>query len=355
MSSKWLIFFCSLVFAYFAKIVFIPLFLSIFSAILLDPIVTKISNKNISRHFATGIVISVFLLFSVAALWVAYASVTSLASDSSGLAQNAKQVSIWVKDITTKLDHSIHANITTKPTSSDVQKVQIVDNYPSWTSYIVSGVGSLSEIASMAFFVPLMLFYFLYDKEILLESFNALIGKHCHLPKLNLELPKMIRAFVIANAVTYTVLLICHALVLYFLGFNNWIPLTMITAFASLLPLAGAPIAILLALTQGTAQSETSYPFFIVTVAFLLFHALANNLVMPQLAGSKINVNSVSLIFGLLFWGWLWGAMGLILAVPMTALIKIFLESNPQSVPLANLLSTKPRLVNGQKSNIQTV
>ena len=345
MSLRWLYFFFFLAFAYFAKIVFVPLFLSIFSAILLEPFVLTLTRRRLSRHLASVLAIVLFLLVSAGVLWLGYLSFTSLASGASNFSENLGRISTWFKELASKFDFSSHANPTPKVSTESIQKVQVVDAYPGWTSYLLTGMGSLSEGVTMSFFVPLMLFYFLYDKENLIESFNTLVGKHCYLPKLNLELPKMIRAFVTANAITLILLFFGHGLVLYFLGFNNWISLTLITAFLSLIPLVGAPLAILLPLTQGLPQSVGTFPFLVLAVAFLSFHIIANNLILPQLIGSKINVNTAALIFGLLFWGWLWGGIGFILAVPMTALVKIFLESNPETVPLANLLSAKPRHV----------
>ncbi len=338
-----LYFFLGLALAYFAKAVFIPLFLAVFSAILLEPIIARLAHRNISRHLATILIIVIFVVISAGALWLGYISFANLAGGISSFKSKLGLASAWFQAHMERFDLSYSSNLLLKSTAVPIQKVQIVETYPSWTGYLINGAGSLFQVIAIAIFVPLLLFYFLYDKENLVESFNAVIGKYCYLPKLNYELPKMIRTFIMGNILTVLILLFCHGIVLYFLGFNNWIPLTVISAVVAMIPIVGLPISILLPITQGLSGPESLFPYVTMIVSFLVFQLIANNLILPQLIGSKINVNTAALLFGLLFWGWLWGAMGFILAVPMTALVKIILESNPETVPLANLLAAKPR------------
>jgi predicted PurR-regulated permease PerM len=341
-SLKWLYFFFSIALGYFASIVFIPFFISIFSAILLEPFVAGIARRDISRHFATSLVIVLFFISLGAILYLGYLSLANLSVGFVKFPEKLNDISNLLEKITSKLDLSINANFL-KSSQETIQKVQMVDPYPAWTGYFLRGMGSIYGLITVAVFVPLMLFYFLYDKDNLLESFNTLIGRFSYLPKLNQDLPKMIRTFVAANALTFIILFVGHGVVLYFLGFNMWLPLTLATAFVSLIPLIGAPLAIILPFTQGLSHGESAFPYIAMVLLFSCFHVVSNNLILPHFMGSRINVNTLSLIFGLLFWGWLWGPMGFVLAIPMTALVKIFLESNPQTVPLANLLAAKPR------------
>ena len=55
-------------------------------------------------------------------------------------------------------------------------------------------------------------------------------------------------------------------------------------------------------------------------------HLVAANLLVPALVGSMVRLNALALTVSLLFWGFLWGAMGLILAIPITAVIKVDLR-----------------------------
>jgi predicted PurR-regulated permease PerM len=70
--------------------------------------------------------------------------------------------------------------------------------------------------------------------------------------------------------------------------------------------------------------SVQSYLAIVAVVA--ISHVIALNLLYPEIIGRRLQLNPLAVILALLFWGWLWGAMGLILAVPLTAAIKIIFD-----------------------------
>jgi predicted PurR-regulated permease PerM len=55
-------------------------------------------------------------------------------------------------------------------------------------------------------------------------------------------------------------------------------------------------------------------------------HLFALNVLYPKFLGSRLKLNPLAVTLALLFWGWLWGAMGLVLAIPMTGAIKIVFD-----------------------------
>ena len=304
-SPKWIYVLGLLVFAYFAGVIFIPLFLSIFSAMLIDPIVTKLSRRGIPRHYTSFIIMVLFLGLVAATGWLVYVSFSSL---SGGLAQFPDKIhhfTQWVGQMSQRFDLSPQAP--GQATGEDVQKVQMVNQYSEWAQYAMRGLGSLYDTVSIGFFFPLLLFYFLYDKEILVKSFNECLKPYFSLDKINSELPKMIRAFATANVATLGFLVVTHGLTLCLLGFKHWLSLTVVTALASLVPLVGPVLAIILPITQGLTQGAQTYPFVLMALIILSLHLIANSVILPQAAGLKINVNSAAMALGLLFWGWLWG------------------------------------------------
>jgi hypothetical protein len=64
---------------------------------------------------------------------------------------------------------------------------------------------------------------------------------------------------------------------------------------------------------------------------------------IPKLVGSRLLLGPVAVTIGMLFWGWLWGIMGLLLAVPLTAFVKLVADSRPSLIHVSNLLSDDPR------------
>jgi predicted PurR-regulated permease PerM len=69
------------------------------------------------------------------------------------------------------------------------------------------------------------------------------------------------------------------------------------------------------------------------------FHLVTANLLIPALVGWRVRLNALALTVSILFWGWLWGGMGLILAVPITAVIKVICDHNEELQPVGRWLS----------------
>jgi predicted PurR-regulated permease PerM len=325
---KWSYYLIGLVLCYFGRVVFIPLFGSIFLAVLLEPFVAWLVARRLSRHGSTVVVVALFITSTAATLWVLFLALASLWTEIHDFEARLKNILQTWEGLT-------HRFTTSVPSFGNFNS--------NWSQYFFRGVGSIFEMGVIAIFVPLLLFYLLYDKENLLESFHIIIGRSIYIPKLNSELPKMIRSFFFANLATGLVLIVLHSVGFFFLGFENWLSIGTITGILNLTPLLGAPIGLAIAIAFGIYSSTDA--FFILLVALLLMvaHFISNNWLLPQMLGSRININPGALIFGLLFWGWIWGPLGFLLGIPMTALIKIILESNPETYAASNLLAAKPR------------
>lgn len=325
--------------AYWLGPVLIPALLAVFIAILLEPLVRGLMQFRWPRTLASATVVSGFIVLWALAFFILWQFINDFTTD-------LPLYSSKIKELLAVLTRNFREfDVPTFWPAGDptVQKVELVDSRPLWTQYLVGGMGSLFEVLTLIFLVPLLVLYLLIDKENLLESFNELTGQYYYLPKLNLELPRMLRAFFSVNLLTALLLIVIHGTALRLLQFDHWQALAVVTGVASLLPFVGVPLAIAFPFLQGLLQFENFYPFVVIATVIGVAHFIANNIFLPNLIGTRININNVALLIGILFWSWLWGAMGFVLAIPMTALAKILFESNPSTYSIANLLAAQPQ------------
>jgi predicted PurR-regulated permease PerM len=103
---------------------------------------------------------------------------------------------------------------------------------------------------------------------------------------------------------------------------------------------AGVP-AVLLALVQLGLG-----PALVTAALYVVVNVLLGNIVEPNLMGRRLRLSPLVVLLSLLFWGWLWGPVGMLLAVPLTMILKIMMENTDSLVWLAVLLDQNPPLGN---------
>jgi predicted PurR-regulated permease PerM len=103
----------------------------------------------------------------------------------------------------------------------------------------------------------------------------------------------------------------------YFVGF--------ISGFLSLIPYMGVLLAMLPPLFVGIGRIESEEAVYIM-VTVLGLHLISLNVLYPKFLGNRLQLNPLAVTIGLLFWGWLWGGIGLVLAIPITAAMKIVFD-----------------------------
>jgi predicted PurR-regulated permease PerM len=98
-------------------------------------------------------------------------------------------------------------------------------------------------------------------------------------------------------------------------------------------------------LPRSASAFSTAGPFLIIVLTVASLHLASANLLIPKFIGSRVNIGPVAATVGRLFWSWLWGAIGLLLAVPLTGFVKLVAHCHPALLPISNLLAETPRPV----------
>lgn len=141
-----------------------------------------------------------------------------------------------------------------------------------------------------------------------------------------------VKSFVSAVAATLEtlILLLFHVKFAVIFGF-----LTFVLNF---IPTVGAIIATLLPTLFALAQLSEPLTVLWLLICIITVHMVVGNLLDPTLMGETLNLSLLVVFISLFFWGWLWGPVGILLAVPMTVSIKIILQNIPATAPFAAFL-----------------
>ena len=118
-------------------------------------------------------------------------------------------------------------------------------------------------------------------------------------------------------------------IVLLFFGVDFAIIFGFLTFLLNYIPNIGSFIATALPFTIAVFQFETLWPAFWILVILTSVQLIMANVVEPRLMGHGLGLSPLVVLFFLFFWGWLWGLPGMILAVPIAAIIKIVFDNIP--------------------------
>jgi len=341
---------------YYGRDFFVTLIISAVFAFILDPAVLLVMKLRVPRPAATGVVIgfacvAVYVLTVLA--WSQIATITEdlpaytlrlsdLWSKANSRLDQIEQSTIAVLVPKTLRDQSEQiqqkpqeamkarrrrANAIAQPPPPAppvVQEVRIHTDPKPFLATIYSYTAGYLHVLAMASFVPFLVYFMLSWRDHLSKSVMRLFhGEQRYIVgKTWSGIGDSTRAYVLGNFILWVFLSCTSAIIYFFLGVPYWIIVAPISAFCSLVPYVGLPLSMLPPVLAAVAIPNR---FKIIVTLMLVtagLHVIVMNFMYPKVIGRRVRLNPLVVTVALMFWGMLWGGVGLVLAVPMTAAIK---------------------------------
>jgi predicted PurR-regulated permease PerM len=107
------------------------------------------------------------------------------------------------------------------------------------------------------------------------------------------------------------------------------------------IPNFGSVIATLFPILIGILKFGFELRVLLVAVGLMVTQFVIGNIVEPMMTGKSLNLSPIVILISLIFWGYVWGIVGMILAVPLTSAMKIFFENIPGLKPIADIISSE--------------
>jgi len=191
-----------------------------------------------------------------------------------------------------------------------VPEVRIRPERPPLVDFLYSHLRPLYEVLLMASFIPFLVYFMLSWREHIYRSFLQIFRGEARLmaAKSVDGIAIMVRAFVVGNFVLGLLLAAATTAVLW--GFH--LPYVFLvgpfSAFLSLVPYIGLPLAMIPPFMAALAiyKNLTSYVLMLSIIA--VFHLIAMNLLYPKIVGPRVHLNPLAVTIALMFWSVLWGA-----------------------------------------------
>jgi predicted PurR-regulated permease PerM len=208
---------------------------------------------------------------------------------------------------------------------------------------IAGAADTFATVASGIAVVLLVAFFTLCEVTILGDKLRAFVSNaEAHFARLDRIIHEIQRYLVVKILVSLTAGVLAF-IVLKALHVELALLLACVLFLLHFLPAIGVPIAMIPAvgvalLSRGVGTAIA------VAISYEVIAILCGNILEPRMLGRTIGLSPLTVLLSMLFWGWMWGPLGAILAVPLTAVVKIVLENAKGFEWWARLLETSPDL-----------
>jgi predicted PurR-regulated permease PerM len=330
------------VFGYYASSICITVILAGFLAILFDPIVVKLEKLHLPRSLAAAVIVLTGMGLVGLLGHELYGRSMTFAEDlpvyTSKIQQTIEPFSRKIE----KVQQSAGDLTNDLPPNKKVPEVRMRES-ATWPSYLVRGVGSVWGALVIAGVVPFLTFFMLCTKGQVVVRMNALLGPRIDTNQFIKNLNQMIHGFVAGNLIVGSVIAVATTVMLLSIGMKGAIPIGIASGLLNLLPFLGLIFSLALPLLAAILQFNTPGPYIVIILTIFLLHIVSANLLIPKFIATRVSIGPVAATIGMLFWGWLWGVMGLLLAVPLTAFVKLIADLHPSLSHVSNMLALTPR------------
>lgn len=317
---------------YVGKTVLVTLMFSILLAFVLEPVVSGLERIRLPR--SVGAIVAILLLVGVT-YGVSYFFYNRALDFAEQLPKYSQEIRGMLARVVRQKDALQQVGEKVLPQNQKARQAVPVTVVSNESGLLTRNLGAVMEAVVTLAFVPFLVYFMLSWQEharvqtvqlFPLESRTTAYVTMGHITT-------MIRSFIAGNFAIGIFMAICSLVVFGFLKLPYFYFLGFISGFLSLIPYLGVILALAVPVTAGIGiLSATGMIIVIVTVCGL--HLISTYVLFPKFIGSRLQLNPLVVSIGLLIWGFLWGAMGLVLAIPMLGAIKIICDHVPNLRPI---------------------
>jgi len=325
-------------FCYWASSVLVTLLVAVLMAYLLDPVVSGLETLRVPRALGSLFVVIVTLALLIVLAWSLVERIDQFGQDwpkyraplRTAVAEVQKKLEIFEARVS-ELEPARRAG---------ERIVEVAESHPVRNA-VFARLSSLYSFVLAASFVPFLVFFMLAAKRQVWHATMQLFPatERTEVKQTLSDVTQVLRSYVVGTAFVGLIVVLATWVFLWGIGLDFPFLTALVSGLLNMIPYLGAVLALFPPLLIGIRQFHGVAPFVGIFSMLIFFHLITANLLLPALVGWRIKLNALALTISLLFWGWLWGAMGLILAIPITAVIKVICDHVEDWQPVSRWLS----------------
>ena len=318
-----------LVFLYFFGGILAPVLISIFFAYMFNGILVNIEKRGFTRLISLSITLLVFFLTYLAIFLILPLISRQIVLLIAEIPQIVDSVNLFFKDL-----------IASNPELSSSNELnQAFSNALSFLPNLIEGVlrqlnSGFSAVMNALLYliiVPILVFFFLKDKEVFLGYLSSLLPRKRELlSKIWIDLDEQLYGYLKGKGLEMVIVTAITWAIFYIQDVNYAFILASLIGLSVLIPFVGAILVTIPVLLIGLFQWGLETEFYIYFLSYLVIQALDGYVLMPLLLGREVNLHPAVIMVAVLIFGGIWGFWGLLLAVPIATFIRAIYTSWPK-------------------------
>lgn len=313
----------------------VPLLISFILSVMVFPIVHFLEKKlRFNRVFSALTVLLLLGIIIGTLIWLISGQLTNFVSKSD--LYTSRLTAIYNSTLTYfETNFGITKNQLMSPNEMKFETL-IRNNFSKIGDFLSSSTGIISDL----FLIPIYIFFFLLYRKFFVEFIHKAFPEKNN-KFLNIILDKIYevqKSYLLGLFTVMFIVGILNSIGLLILGIENAVFFGFLAALLLLIPYIGIIIGSLLPAMVALATKDSAWYSLGVIGIFGFVQFLEGNFITPKITGSKVSVNAFISIVSLVLFSMLWGTAGMILALPITASLKIIFDHTPRLKPYGFLI-----------------
>ncbi|MCI5072621.1 AI-2E family transporter [bacterium] len=326
----------TLLLAIYAQTIMLPIALGTLFALIIVPIIKFFESKGFSTVWSKTLSIICFALFIIVFL--------------SGVALQASIVSSQWSEIEKKIEKThesyseSQASKTINSLSSDKNgyfKPTLQSAFKAFQSALVGLVGSFVSMLIHLSSAFLFMILIIIEKERIKNFFEKMYPKKKYAKIFDAigESVTTINSYIWGRLLLTGILSVVYGIFFSLIGLKFAIPVAILVALLNIIPYLGNLISIVFLMLISLLSEDTLFVASMTISIIVVYQFIEGNILEPWILGGSVNINPLTTILALTLFTLIWGVFGTLMAVPATAVVRVFLSHSDHYKPLAYLMS----------------
>jgi predicted PurR-regulated permease PerM len=314
--------------------IFIPFFIALFFYFMFRPMVRRLERRRLPK----ALILVGVLLFVVCCLFLLGVLIFN------GAASFVDRVPVYSGKISRMFQDALASLklpvIDVNRYIAGIDWEKAID--PGKVTAVVSGtVGSFTSLFGNLLLVVLLLMFMLGEKVPMAARIaQALPSRRSdELRAIMADISARVHHYLFIKTLMSLATAVLAAMILLVGGVDLVVFSSLLVFFLNYIPTFGSLASTAFPVLIAFLKYGFCLRLVLIAAALMVMQFVMGNVIEPQIMGRSLNLSPIVILLSLIFWGWLWGVVGMFLAVPVTAALKIFLDHVPALKPLSAALS----------------